>query len=72
MGLTGPSDRFVARLVRQLAQPHRERVFVTDLADVMPEAAVIDDLAAGVLAVDISRDLGEYVLWYRPRLRTHG
>ena len=62
-----PDEAFIRRLVRMLAEPTRERVFATDhLAEWLPDAAAHEDSAAGVLAVDISRDLGEYVIWFRP------
>ncbi len=36
------------------------------LADALPDAEAWEDVAAGVMAMEISRDLGEYVLWFRP------
>ena len=54
-------------LVPFLADATRDRAFATDhFAASLPDAANWDDVAAGVLAVDISRDVGEYVLWFRP------
>ena len=62
-----PDEAFVRKVAAFLSEPSRERVFATDhLAEWLPDAARYEDAAAGVLAVDISRDLGEYVLWFRP------
>lgn len=44
-----------------------EDVFVTEhLARELPDAADWEHLAAGVLAVAIAPELGEYILWFRP------
>ena len=42
-------------------------VFATDsISDHIPHAAQWTDTAAGLIAVAIARDLGEYLLWFRP------
>jgi light-regulated signal transduction histidine kinase (bacteriophytochrome) len=62
-----PKHEFVRRVVQLLADPQRERIFATDhLESVLPETANQQHVAAGILAADISRDLGEYVIWFRP------
>jgi two-component system, chemotaxis family, sensor kinase Cph1 len=44
-----------------------EDVFATEhLARDLPEAADWEDVAAGLLAVAIAPELGEYILWFRP------
>jgi light-regulated signal transduction histidine kinase (bacteriophytochrome)/CheY-like chemotaxis protein len=44
-----------------------EDVFATEhLAVELPTAAEWDDVAAGVLAVAVAPELGEYILWFRP------
>ncbi len=37
-----------------------------NLSEVMPEARTWEDHAAGVMVLEISRELGEYVAWFRP------
>jgi light-regulated signal transduction histidine kinase (bacteriophytochrome) len=55
------------RAIIDLLNRKGEDVFVTEhLALDLPEAADWDHLAAGVLAVAIAPELGEYILWFRP------
>ena len=62
---TAPDATQLTKLVDFLK--HREGdVYRTDhLSADLPEAERWDDVAAGVLAVTISRELGEYLLWFR-------
>lgn len=54
----------VARLREEKAEIH-----ATDrLASLLPGAESFEDRAAGLLAVAVSRELGEYVLWFRPAI----
>lgn len=66
VGERAPSADEVAQLVAWLrTTPHE--VFATDnLAAHFAPAAGWDDRAAGMLAVAVSRALGEYLLWFRP------
>lgn len=58
----GDLDSLVAWL-----REHAGDVFTTDrLQDDFGPAAAWDDVAAGMVAVTISKDLGEYLLWFRP------
>ena len=63
---TTPHGAVIAELVEWLQRAGHD-VFATDcLAEHLPSAATVDEVAAGVLAVAISRELGEYLLWFRP------
>jgi two-component system, chemotaxis family, sensor kinase Cph1 len=44
-----------------------EDVFATDrLAEHIPDAKAWDSVGAGVVAATVSRELGEYLIWFRP------
>jgi light-regulated signal transduction histidine kinase (bacteriophytochrome) len=70
-GLTPPQSALPA-LVRRLNAMAAGRVFATDhLADVLPQAADYANVAAGLLAIPISRSPRDYVLLFRQeRVRT--
>jgi light-regulated signal transduction histidine kinase (bacteriophytochrome)/ActR/RegA family two-component response regulator len=62
-----PADRDVRNIVDTLSRDGDGWLHVTDrLCDHLPYAGQWGDVAAGVLAVEISRELGEYVIWFRP------
>ena len=62
-----PPPMEVRRLVDVLPRGEADWLSLTDqLAERLPRAAEWTDTAAGVLAVEISRELGEHVLWFRP------
>jgi chemotaxis family two-component system sensor kinase Cph1 len=62
-----PPPMEVRRIVDLLPRGEADWLSVTDrLAESLPRAAAWTDVAAGVLAVEISRELGEHVLWFRP------
>ncbi len=57
----------VRRIVDALTHDETDWLSTTDqLSERLPRAADWSDVAAGVLAVAISRELGEHVLWFRP------
>ena len=61
-----PSAEQITALVKWLGSEPRE-VFATDrLAAHFPEASGWDDVAAGLVAVALSAELGEWLLWFRP------
>jgi light-regulated signal transduction histidine kinase (bacteriophytochrome)/ActR/RegA family two-component response regulator len=63
---SAPGDEQLAVIVEYLSS-HQKDVFETDkLADHIPAAADWTDIASGLLAVAISREVGEYLLWFRP------
>ncbi|HYP86823.1 MAG TPA: ATP-binding protein [Polyangiaceae bacterium] len=65
VGKTPSSEQI--RLLVGLLTRKGEDVFATErLADELPGAAEWEDVAAGVLAVAIAPELGEYVIWFRP------
>jgi two-component system, chemotaxis family, sensor kinase Cph1 len=62
-----PPPMEVRRIVDLLPRAEAGWLSMTDrLAEQLPRAAEWTDLAAGVLAVEISRELGEHLLWFRP------
>ena len=62
-----PDDDAMPAIVAALAGDADGWLHATDhLAKRLPQAAAWDDVAAGVIALEISRELGEYVLWFRP------
>lgn len=64
-GLTPPPEAFPA-LVRRLNAMAAGRIFATDrLAETLPAADAYDDVAAGMLAIPISRSPRDYVLLFR-------
>lgn len=65
VGKTPKSEQI--RALIDLLNRKGEDVFATEhLAQELPEAAEWEHLAAGVLAVAIAPELGEYILWFRP------
>lgn len=70
-GLTPPTGE-LKTIVRRLNAMAAGRVFATDrLADTLPQATAYDDIAAGLLAIPISRSPRDYVLLFRQeRIRT--
>lgn len=61
-----PSQDRLSELVAWLKSQARE-VFATDhLASHLPRANEWDDIAAGVIAVALSADLSEWLIWFRP------
>ncbi len=64
-GLTPPADALPA-LVRRLNAMAAGRIFATDrLAETLPAAEAWGDVAAGILAIPISRSPRDYVLLFR-------
>ncbi|WP_289024787.1 HWE histidine kinase domain-containing protein [uncultured Sphingomonas sp.] len=70
-GMTPPPAAFPA-ITRRLNAMAAGRIFSTDrLADTLPAAAGYDDVAAGLLAIPISRRPRDYVLLFRQeKIRT--
>ena len=70
VGLT-PDDAQVAALTAWLSE-HIELgngVFATDrLAELWPPARAYTDVGAGLLAISVSREPRDYVLWFRPEV----
>ncbi|QIG79226.1 HWE histidine kinase domain-containing protein [Stakelama tenebrarum] len=70
-GMTPPNDA-VPGIVRRLNAMAAGRIYATDhLSDVLPQAADYADVAAGLLAIPISRTPRDYVLLFRQeKIRT--
>jgi light-regulated signal transduction histidine kinase (bacteriophytochrome) len=68
LGSTPPEDA-VRSLVRHLAQAEAGDVFATDhLAALLPDAAAYTPLAAGCLAIAVSRMHASSIVWFRPEV----
>lgn len=64
-GMTPPADALPA-IVRRLNAMAAGRIFATDrLAETLPSAEAYSDIAAGMLAIPISRSPRDYVLLFR-------
>lgn len=62
-----PNEKQVKELVNWLVQDIDENVFVTThLSAVYPEAEKYSAIASGLLAMCISKQNAEYILWFRP------
>ena len=62
-----PSHAEIRRIVKAPVWRDEGWLYTTDkLSELIPDAAGWEDRAAGVMVLEISRDLGEYVLWFRP------
>jgi light-regulated signal transduction histidine kinase (bacteriophytochrome)/CheY-like chemotaxis protein len=67
-GTTPDVDQF-ARIVKALNGTAAGRVYATDcIASIVPGAAEFADKAAGMLAIPISREPGDYVILFRAEL----
>lgn len=66
VGVT-PPESGIKKLVEQLSSVDGAWIHQTDqLSTLLPAATDWDDTGAGMLAVAISQELGEYVIWFRP------
>lgn len=65
VGVT-PSTEQLTKLVAYLGTREEDTFFTDKLSRELPEAAGWMDVASGVLAVTISRELREYLIWFRP------
>ncbi len=64
-----PNDDQLNALVEWLNQTQPEGVYYTDrLAKILPPAETMLDRAAGLLALSVSRDPRDYVLWFLPEV----
>lgn len=65
LGVTPNTDQ-LAIILEFLATRNDDILVTKKLTDELPAAAGWHDFAAGMLAVTISKELGEYLLWFRP------
>jgi chemotaxis family two-component system sensor kinase Cph1 len=63
---TTPTREQVAAIVEWLRNGKHEVFSTSHLAAHIPAAAAWDTIVAGLVAVAVAHDLGEYVLWFRP------
>ena len=64
---TVPSSENARRIFKAIEPEPGAWVSATDkLSDRIADAEAWDDVCAGAMALEISRELGEYVVWYRP------
>lgn len=62
-----PEPAEIRRLAEWLRMQMTDDVFVSDrLPSQWPMAAEVEAVASGVLAVALSRELGDFVIWFRP------
>lgn len=61
-----PPHEAFEKIVAFLKTQKEDIFFCDKLSDYLPEASAWEQTCAGVLAVTISRELGEYLLWFRP------
>src|SRR5262249_51418415 len=61
-----PEVEAIQAILRWLRENGRDVHSTEDLGRELPEARPLEDVAAGLLAVAIARDIGEYILWFRP------
>ena len=68
---TTPTSEQITKLTEWLASYmiETEGVFATDrLSEIYPEANSFADVASGLLAIAVSRDPSDFILWFRPEL----
>ncbi|GAB3914293.1 ATP-binding protein [Larkinella knui] len=62
-----PDESAVAGITNWLGTEPFDTVFQTDrLPELYPSAEAFRDVASGLLAIALSKDLNEYVLWFKP------
>jgi light-regulated signal transduction histidine kinase (bacteriophytochrome) len=62
-----PPEADVLKIIEWLKTQSIDTIYYTDrLSEKFPEALKYADMASGLLAISLSKSLGEYVLWFRP------
>ncbi|WP_207535603.1 ATP-binding protein [Desertivirga arenae] len=62
-----PSDEQMDHIINWLNETLSDTLFHTNkLVDHMPEASEFANVASGILVCTISRELKEYIIWFRP------
>ncbi|MGB3465413.1 MAG: histidine kinase dimerization/phospho-acceptor domain-containing protein, partial [Cyclobacteriaceae bacterium] len=63
-----PTEQQIAKIIDWLAEnKSNNKVFnTTNLAGFIPVASEFSDIASGLMAVTLSRELKEYILWFKP------
>lgn len=66
LGIT-PTDAQISGLIHWLKTNVAETFYYTEkLPSEYPEAALYRDVASGIMVTMLSRELGEYVIWFKP------
>jgi len=64
-----PEEASIPGLIDLITGLLQESVFASEsLSAVYPPAEKFKDIASGMLAVEVSRERGDYILWFRPEL----
>ncbi|MES2766669.1 MAG: ATP-binding protein [Bacteroidota bacterium] len=67
---TTPAEPEVLKMIEWLKTKSIDTVYYTDrFSEQFPDAAEVTDTASGLLAISLSKSLGEYVLWFRPEFK---
>ncbi|WP_207425825.1 ATP-binding protein [Pedobacter sp. SYSU D00535] len=62
-----PSEEQIESIIQWLSETKEASVFQTNkLVDLLPAAKEFAAVASGILACTISRELREYIIWFRP------
>lgn len=68
LGVT-PNDDQLKRLVSWYKGDSNETLFyVNNLSAIYPEAAAYKQIASGIMICTISKELGDYVIWFKPEV----
>ncbi|MDN3547820.1 ATP-binding protein [Mucilaginibacter aquaedulcis] len=66
LGITPNKDQ-VKELVDVIKKHIKEQFYITTcLSDILPEGAAYAEIASGVLVVELSKELEEYIIWFKP------
>ena len=64
-----PPESFIIKLIDWLQKNSDQTVYYTDhLPQLFPDAVEVKESCCGILACRISRELEEYMIWFRPEL----
>ncbi|WP_207420375.1 ATP-binding protein [Desertivirga brevis] len=62
-----PSADQIEKIIEWVSEKQDESLFHTNkLVDIMPSASEFANIASGILVCTISRELKEYIIWFRP------
>lgn len=68
LGIT-PDDKQITDLVDWIKCNHTEPIFSTiELSATYPAAAAYKDIASGILVIVLSKELEEYIVWFKPEV----
>lgn len=68
LGIT-PSEEQIQKLVDWLSKNNNQQIYSTEsLTNVYEGAAEIKNVSSGLLCCELSREMGEYILWFKPEI----